>query len=842
MISRKVFLGLMLATLLVGTLASVFNIQLVKASGTIYIRSDGSIDPSTAPVQRNGDTYTLISNIACDSDGIIVERNNIVIDGNGYELRHLGYALGVKGVLLEGVTNVKVMNIKVISADDGGFSYGLYLRFASNCFITTSEFGACDSMFLEEDAGVRLDGACDNVISANSIGLGYMPELGLVLDQTSNGNRILGNSLRAWGSVFVVRGSHYNTVYDNNIGFASEYGGAYVGIDLRQGGSSNNIFYSNNIQGNLIVGVVCSSVSSYNRFYHNNFIHNNIYPVGGLGQAYDDGSTNIWDDGYPSGGNYWCDYTCIDANDDGIGDTPYVINANNQDNYPLMKPWSLVPVNQPPSTPSTPQWANAETILHVGWQGTFQSSATDPDNDQVKIMFDWGDSTNDTSDLKPAGTTVQKDHWWFSTGMFEIKAKAIDEHGAESGWSSPLEVTVVSYENDHEWGGYITASLFPVTTISVEGEWIYPSYAGFPLPLFSAQATWIGIGGYGPHSNLLQAGIFLREWAGVPRALPFYMTLDNENGQIQEVDGWDYLFSPPSPGDLIQTKMTQVGNNQWQVYVRDVTKGWEPWMPPVFTFQPDTTTAEWIHEPGAIMRKGSSGSPIVDFKSVVFLKARVTVNGNTYKVGNVDPSQVQSELILCNMKRDTAIVTNTSPISNYETFTISDTGQRPTAVSPITSISLHSSAILSVYDSSDNHLGYNSTSGLVDMQIPDSMYFEDDQGVQYALLFDAGAYRIELIGKGNGDFHLHVQTFYEDVAVFDDWINGTTQVGKSDRYSLSVSSNGAAILTTAGPTSPVGGEWAPIDTVQMVTPWIALVFLAIAFAAAGSHPLLKKRL
>jgi len=40
---------------------------------------------------------------------------------------------------------------------------------------------------------------------------------------------------------------------------------------------------------------------------------------------------------------------------------------------------------------------------------------------------------------------------------------------------------------------------------------------------------------------------------------------------------------------------------------------------------------------------------------------------------------------------------------------------------------------------------------------------------------------------------------------------------------------------------PVGGEWAPINTVQLVSPWIALAFLAIAFAAAGSHRLLKKR-
>ena len=87
--------------------------------------------------------------------------------------------------------------------------------------------------------------------------------------------------------------------------------------------SENNIFDN-------YVGLRLSIGTTNFRVFHNNFI-NNTY------QAWDVLS-NTWDDGYPSGGNYWDDYTDWDNNTDGIWDNPYVIDENSQDDYPLVEP------------------------------------------------------------------------------------------------------------------------------------------------------------------------------------------------------------------------------------------------------------------------------------------------------------------------------------------------------------------------------------------------------------------------------------------------------------------------------------------------------------------------
>ncbi|MFO7619016.1 MAG: NosD domain-containing protein, partial [Thermoplasmata archaeon] len=144
---------------------------------------------------------------------------------------------------------------------------------------------------------------------------------GIFLYQVQNA-RFYNNTITATMCAFDVGESSYNRIENNYI--SNNMYGLYLWY------SSNITITRNTISSSSEHGIYIDQ-SAGNTLYHNNIL-------GNLYQAYSD-STNQWDDGYPSGGNYWSDYNGTDGNGDGIGDTPYYFDGG-QDDYPLMEPWS----------------------------------------------------------------------------------------------------------------------------------------------------------------------------------------------------------------------------------------------------------------------------------------------------------------------------------------------------------------------------------------------------------------------------------------------------------------------------------------------------------------------
>jgi hypothetical protein len=100
---------------------------------------------------------------------------------------------------------------------------------------------------------------------------------------------------------------------------------------------SGNLFYANYFSKNAwIIDTIMGADqnSSESVFFYNNFVDNYNYKIGASQKT-----ICLLDDG--TKGNYWSDYTGRDADGNGIGDTPYKLDLNYVDHYPLISPFNF---------------------------------------------------------------------------------------------------------------------------------------------------------------------------------------------------------------------------------------------------------------------------------------------------------------------------------------------------------------------------------------------------------------------------------------------------------------------------------------------------------------------
>ena len=334
----------------------------------IYIRSNGSVDPSTAPIDKSGNNYKLTDNIVMHT--VVIQRDNIVLDGSDYMIEGnrswMGIAprwgdAGNNGIILVGRNHVNITNLNIEK-----FTAGVRITDSSHINIVGNSFKE-EMAVMDTPMGIVIEASSDVLIESNNFTSISGPAI------ASNGKNVIIRRNTLTDIIDGIDGSisiegSLNKITDNKIETAA--------TSIRLAEADSNIIARNHITGGVSL-VSCSDnqilennltsirlvIGSNNTFFDNyvteleldEFAANNTFYgntfAAGLEVRFNDAETTSWDNG--TIGNYWEDYNGTDSNGDGIGDSPYVITGIKwdtdvggivsvvcgQDNCPLVVPF-----------------------------------------------------------------------------------------------------------------------------------------------------------------------------------------------------------------------------------------------------------------------------------------------------------------------------------------------------------------------------------------------------------------------------------------------------------------------------------------------------------------------
>lgn len=364
-IVRKTVSAVMLVGLFMITILG-FSVQPVKSEPhTYYVDDDGGADftkiQDAIDAASSGDIIfvyngTYYENVDVNKTVMLLgeSKESTIIDGNG-----TGSVVSVVA------NNIDITGVKIQGSDNDTGDSGVHLdsstgsRISGN-IITNNSYGI--HLYYSSDNNITSNIITDNedaisVVSGGSPGSNNVVYnnvtsnvKGITLDCSACNNierNIISNHTNwgvaievTWGGALVLDNSiQYNSIIENKRGII---------LDNRIISQTKIQFTTvrrNNVTGNQYGIVLRGQYVEKNELYHNNVINNTDAQV-----CIENSMGNEWDDGYASGGNYWSNYNGTDfysgsyQNEtgwDGIGDSPYVIDENNQDRYPTVKPWPL---------------------------------------------------------------------------------------------------------------------------------------------------------------------------------------------------------------------------------------------------------------------------------------------------------------------------------------------------------------------------------------------------------------------------------------------------------------------------------------------------------------------
>jgi len=330
---------ILLAILLLYTLSVVYAFQyffttdkqqissgLIITSRTIIVPDDYPTIQEAINAANSGDIVfvragTYYEHVVVNKSVSLIGESvhDTIIDGNG-----LGSVITV---------TVDYVNISNFTIQKSGITYpnsGIYIRSTRNCTIRQNKL-------VDNYYGILLELSHGCIIGKNVI-TNYYENTGMLLFNSTE-ITILNNIVENTYDAIHLTSSNNCLIKDNHLS------SNYYAIQMTSFSSNcsicrNNINSTKGVWGYRPYGIWLDQ-SSNNKIFHNNFF-------GDIIGGWNFYSMNTWDGSYPSGGNYWSDYNGTDlysgpyqneTGSDGIGDTPYVIDENNIDRYPLMEPW-----------------------------------------------------------------------------------------------------------------------------------------------------------------------------------------------------------------------------------------------------------------------------------------------------------------------------------------------------------------------------------------------------------------------------------------------------------------------------------------------------------------------
>jgi nitrous oxidase accessory protein NosD len=349
--------------------------------------TSAEIEPKTITVPTDYPSITQALAAAEAGDTIIVQSGyyleNLVIDksitliGQGADNTEIvgdgNVAKGCRSVINITAPDVTItgFSIQSISYSDSslratGISVNAYGANVTHNSIANTYYGvfcssqsgatfAYNNITNSAKEGIRWCGGSHNNFIGNIIINSKQSAISLEGFQHVIANNTMVNNGRAIGlgaSYCLVFGN----IVDDDLGSGFYIGGSYNTICANSLSNGDYGFYFTFTFAN----------PHENKLYLNN-LYNNQYNVYFADFATYQNWTN------QMMGNYWDDYTGTDDNNDGIGDTAYIINELNNDTYPLMQPVDITAQTMPePINPivtakdSTVAWWHFDSINDAG--------------------------------------------------------------------------------------------------------------------------------------------------------------------------------------------------------------------------------------------------------------------------------------------------------------------------------------------------------------------------------------------------------------------------------------------------------------------------------------------